>query len=105
MTDIKKSEIRTIEQAMSFPRGLGYVLDFSDRTMSDFFEEELGIEIYDEKYSINGLSKRNHLTAFLILSDTYLTLKVLRALWERREVPLVLNMYQIILEMLLDDCV
>ena len=85
MADIKKSEIRTIEQAMSFPRGLGYVLDFSDRTMSDFFEEELGIEIYDEKYSINGLSKRNHLTAFLILSNTYLTLKVLRALWERRE--------------------
>ena len=52
MADIKKSEIRTIEQAMSFPKGLGYVLDFSDRTMSEFFEEEFGVEIYDEKYLV-----------------------------------------------------
>jgi len=85
MTDIKKSEIRAIEQAMSFPKGFGYVLDFSDRTMSEFFEEEFGIEIYDEQYLANGSSKRNCLTTFLTLSDTYLTLKVLRALWERRE--------------------
>ena len=85
MTDIKKSEIRAIEQAMAFPNGFGYVLDFSDRTMSEFFDEEFGIEIYDEKYTINGSSKRNCLTTFLLISDTYLTLKVLRVLWDRRE--------------------
>ena len=85
MTNIKQSEIKAIEQAMAFPAGFGYVLDFSDGTMSEFFEEEFGIEIYDEKYQINGTSKRNRLITFLTLSDTYLTLKVLRALWERRE--------------------
>lgn len=85
MTDIKKSEIRAIEQAMAFPNGFGYVLDFSDRTMSEFFDEEFGVEIYDEQYTVNGSSKRNCLTTFLLISDTYLTLKVLRALWDRRE--------------------
>lgn len=85
MVAFKRSEIRAIEEAMAFPNGFGYVLDFSDRTMSEFFEDEFGIEIYEEKYLVNGTSKRNCLTTFLKSSDVYTTLKVLRALWERRE--------------------
>ncbi len=70
---------------MAFPKGLGYVLDFSDRSMGVFFDDEFGINIYDERYSVNGTSKRNHLTAFLTQTDTYTALKVLRTLWEKRE--------------------
>ena len=33
MVDLKRSQIRTIEEAMAYPNGFGYVLDFSDRTM------------------------------------------------------------------------
>jgi len=29
---------------MAYPNGFGYVLDFSDRTMEEFFEDEFGIE-------------------------------------------------------------
>jgi len=85
MVEFKRSEIRAIEEAMAFPNGFGYVLDFSDRTMAEFFEDEFGIDIYEEQYRVNGTSKRNCLTTFFKLSNTYTSLKVLRALWERRE--------------------
>lgn len=35
----------------------GYVLDFSDRRMTEFFNEEFGINIYDEKYDFDFPSK------------------------------------------------
>ncbi len=46
MVNFKRSQIRAIEEAMAFPTGFGYVLDFSDRTMSEFFEDEFCVEIY-----------------------------------------------------------
>lgn len=70
---------------MAFPRGFGYVLDFSDKTMSEYFEDEFGIDIYAEPFKANGTSKRNCLTTFLQLADVGLALRVLRALSERRQ--------------------
>ena len=35
----------------------GYVLNFSDNTMARFFDEELGVTIYQDKYAFNGTSK------------------------------------------------
>lgn len=70
---------------MDYPRGYGYVLDFSDRTMSEFFEDEFGIEIFSTANGINGTSKRNYLTTFILNADHPTAVKVLRALWDRRE--------------------
>jgi hypothetical protein len=70
---------------MAYPRGYGYVLDFSDRTMQEFFDEEFRVDIYSTEYRANGSSKRNCLSAFLSKTDTQTALRVLRALWERRE--------------------
>ena len=85
MANFKRSEIHTIEEAMGFPNGIGYVLDFSDRTMDEFFEDEFGIEIYVEENQANGSSKRNVLTTFLTNTDDGTALKVLSELWDRRE--------------------
>lgn len=85
MVDLKRSQIRAIEEAMAYPNGFGYVLDFSDRTMEEFFEDEFGIEIYAQENQANGTSKRNCLTTFLRRADLNTALKVLRALWDRRE--------------------
>ena len=85
MPDLKRSEIRAIEDAMAFPRGFGYVLDFSDRTMEEFFEDEFGVEIYTKENQANGTSKRNCLKTFLQRVDSATALRVLRALWDRRE--------------------
>lgn len=85
MVDLKRTQVRAIEEAMAYPRGFGYVLDFSDRTMGEFFEDEFGIEINADEYTVNGGSKRNCLTTFLAKTDTSTALKVLRSLCDRRE--------------------
>lgn len=85
MVDLKRSQIRAIEEAVAFPQGFGYVLDFSDRTISEFFEDEFGIDFDDPKYAANGGSKRNRLMTFVATQDAYTVAKILRALWDRRE--------------------
>ncbi len=85
MVHLKKSQVRTIEEAMAFPRGFGYVLDFSDRTIAEFFEDEFQLDIDEKKYSANGTSKRKRLITFVQLEDPYLVAKALRVLWDRRE--------------------
>jgi hypothetical protein len=83
MVSLKRSEMRIFDDA--FDMHGGYVLDFSDRTMAEFFEDEFGIEIYQEKYRFNGSSKAKHLRAFIETEDAYTVAKVARALWQHRE--------------------
>lgn len=85
MVTLKRSEIRAIEDAVAFPNGRGYVLNFSDRTIAEFFEDEFGIDFDDLKYQANGSSKRSRLMTFISVEDAYSVAKVLRALWDRRE--------------------
>jgi hypothetical protein len=51
----KRSDMRIFDDAFNMHGG--YVLDFSDRTFAEFFEDEFGIEIYQDKYRFNGSSK------------------------------------------------
>lgn len=85
VADLKRSEIKAIENAMAFPRGLGYVLDFSDRTFDEYFQDEFGIEIYSEQFNTHGSSKRNRLLSYLHQADNSSALRVLRSLWDLRE--------------------
>ncbi len=63
----------------------GYVLDFTNRTFAEFFEKELGIDIYDNKYAYGSGSKGRRLYAFLDIEPETLVARALRALWEYRE--------------------
>ena len=54
MVELKRSQIRSVEETMAYPQGFGYVLDFSDRTISEFFEDEFGIDFDDSKYAANA---------------------------------------------------
>jgi hypothetical protein len=83
MTDLKHSEMRVLDDA--FDMHGGYVLNFSDRTMREFFDDEFKIEIYQAKYQFNGSSKAKHLRAFVKVEDNYTVARVLRRLWEYRE--------------------
>lgn len=85
MASLTKTDTNAIEQAVAYPRGFGYVLDFSDKTMGEFFEDEFGIDIYSEEYLVNGSSKRNCLSTFLKSKESEFSLRVLRGLWEIRE--------------------
>ena len=74
--------MRIIDDAFA---AAGYVLDFSNTTFSEFFEDELAIEIYGGKYDFKGSSKANHLRAFVEVEGPQLVSRALRALWKYRE--------------------
>jgi len=77
------AEMRVLDDALDM--GSGYVLDFSDRTMAEFFEDEFGITIYQDRYAFNGSSKAKHIRAFVTTEDEFTVARVLRVLWTYRE--------------------
>lgn len=83
MVALKHSEMRIIDAA--FLMGDGYVLDFSNRTFSEFFDDEFRISIYDDKYSHRGSSKANRFRALIEVEEEYIVCRVLRRLWEHAE--------------------
>ena len=83
MVALKHSEMRIIDDALAM--GGGYVLNFSDRTIAEFFDDEFGIDIYSAKYAFNGTSKANRMRAFVKAEDEYTVARVLRKLWEHCE--------------------
>jgi hypothetical protein len=87
MAKLKHSEMRLIDEI--FGMGNGYVLDFSNRTFAEFFEDEFGINIYQPKYEVFGTSKANHLRAFMEAEDGRTVGRVLRRLWDYRNETIV----------------
>lgn len=68
-----------------FEMGGGYVLNFSDKTMSRFFAEELNVDIDDPVYAENGGSKGKRLRCYLQKVDIPTVVRTLKTLWEYRE--------------------
>lgn len=64
----------------------GYVLNFSNNTFASFFAQDIGVDIYDDAYTIHGTSKGKRLWAFLEVGQTNAVIKALSALWEIREI-------------------
>lgn len=62
MSDLTSFEKMKLERL--FEMGSGYVLDFLNRTFSEFILENAGVEIYDDRYSYTTGSKANRLRAF-----------------------------------------
>ncbi len=52
-----------------FGMGDGYVLNFSNRTFSEFFAEELGVDIDQLRWSVDGGSKAKRLRTYLRQAD------------------------------------
>lgn len=67
MANLNTFQTQLIEKL--FQMESGYVLNFSDRTMSDFFKAELGVDIFDEKYNQGSGSKANRLRGFINNED------------------------------------
>jgi len=62
MSALSMAERQVLEK--HFDMSGGYVLNFSDRTFSEFVAETVGLEIHDEKYTTGGTSKANKLRTF-----------------------------------------
>ena len=54
MVKLTHAEMRVLEDALDM--GSGYVLDFTNRSMAEFFGSEFGITIFQEKYAVKGTS-------------------------------------------------
>jgi hypothetical protein len=65
-----------------FQMGSGYVLNFSDRTMGEFFRDDIGIDIYDQKYNYASGSKANRLRGLWQVGDDKLVGRSIRKLLE-----------------------
>jgi hypothetical protein len=63
----------------------GYVLDFSNRTFSEFFARDLGIDIDHPSFAQDGTSKARRLRCFLRLADAATARRALEALWNYRQ--------------------
>tara|TARA_R110002096_G_scaffold151230_1_gene313525 strand:- start:1108 stop:2118 length:1011 start_codon:yes stop_codon:yes gene_type:complete len=82
MAQLKKSDYRKIDQIFDMTKG--YVLDFSNRTFGEFFEDELRIDIDAPMYEANGDSKAKRLRTLLEIEPGEVVAKVLRSLWQHK---------------------
>lgn len=62
MANLSMFEKELLEKLLEMKSG--YLLDFTDRTFEEFFEQELSIDIFDEKYNYRTGSKANRMRAF-----------------------------------------
>lgn len=72
-------DMRHVESVLGMSEG--YVLDFTDRSFEDFFED-LGIDIGDPKYCVDGTSKAKRLRRLLRSAEPEVVVKVLNELLE-----------------------
>ncbi|OGC47487.1 TIGR02391 family protein [candidate division WWE3 bacterium RIFCSPHIGHO2_01_FULL_42_13] len=67
MATLSTNEKQVLEKL--FQMGGGYVLNFSDRTMGEFFRDDVGIDIYSKKYIYGSGSKANRLRGLWLTAD------------------------------------
>src|SRR3989344_2469372 len=67
MTNLTTLEKQIIEKL--FQMSGGYVLNFSDRTMGEFFRDDIGIDIYNQKYNYASGSKANRMRGLWLKAD------------------------------------
>ena len=80
MATLSSIEKRKLERLLGM--GGGYVLNFSDRTFSMFFEEHTGLDIDDRRYRGSGTSKANRMRGFWAVEPDHVVAKVLLAMIE-----------------------
>lgn len=77
--------MRFLDQVFERPGEAGYLLDFSNRTFSEFFNNELNVKIDDPAFQQSGTSKMNRFRCFLRSVNDTTAANALRALWEYRQ--------------------
>lgn len=73
MSSLTTSDKQFLEKL--FQMGSGYVLNFSDRTMHEFFQDDVGVDIYAKKYEYGSGSKANRVRGFWAAADDRLVAK------------------------------
>lgn len=90
--DLKRSEKNRIDQ--TFDMIEGYVLDFSNRAIEIYFEDEFQIEFCSDRFEVNGNSKANRLRTILEIHTGGQAAQILRNLWDYRSSLTMYEMHQ-----------
>lgn len=85
MPNIRSLDMQFLDELFKGDKGAGYVLNFSDATFSQFFAEELNVDIDDPAYAEHGSSKGKRLRCYLQKVQIPSVVTTLKALWEYRE--------------------
>ncbi|MGD1038789.1 MAG: restriction endonuclease [Roseiarcus sp.] len=89
MSSLRTIELSILDDLVDFVRGPGFVLDFSDRSFSQFFATELNVDIDDPAYADLGGSKGKRLRRFLQKVDDPTALRTIKAMWDHRSAHLL----------------
>src|SRR6266446_889112 len=89
MASLSTNEKQVLEKL--FGMGGGYVLNFSDRTMREYFYDDLGLDIYDVKYNYASGSKANRMRGFWQVADDLMVGKSISKLIEYIENQILLG--------------
>ena len=89
MATLNTNEKQLLEKL--FNMGGGYVLNFSDRTIGEFFQDDVGVDIFDQKYNYASGSKANRLRGFWQVADDTLVGKSIDKLIEYIDNQIVLG--------------
>ena len=88
-TTIRTTDMLVLDKV--FDMGDGYVLNFSNKTLAEFFREELRVDIDDPRWAVQGGSKAKRLRYYLRHVNPRTALDTLNALWEYREAKRALH--------------
>lgn len=81
-------DLKNINQLFEDPLNAGYVLNFTNKSMREFFESELSIDIDSDIYRADGDSKMKRLRSLFKQSERETVLRVATRLWEyRKSIP------------------
>jgi hypothetical protein len=89
MATLRTNEKQILERL--FQMGSGYVLNFSDRTIAEFFRDDIGVNLFDQKYEYSSNSKANRLRRFWQVSDDAVVGRSVDKLIECVETQIVLG--------------
>ncbi|GIW67959.1 MAG: hypothetical protein KatS3mg096_827 [Candidatus Parcubacteria bacterium] len=89
MANLSTNEKQILEKLFQMEHG--YVLNFSDRTMGEFFRDEVGVDIYAEKYNYASGSKANRMRGFWLKADNKLVGKSIIKLIEYIETQILID--------------
>jgi len=89
MANLSTNEKQILEKL--FQMESGYVLNFSDRTMGEFFRDDVGIDIYAEKYNYASGSKANRMRGFWLKADDKLVGRSITKLIEYIETQILID--------------
>lgn len=89
MATLTTNEKQILEKL--FQMNGGGVLNFTHRTMAEFFKDDVGIDISEEKYNYSSGSKANLMRGFWMASDDTLVAKAIKLLLSYIENQIILE--------------